>query len=211
MNPPTQTTLPKITPTKSLLYWRKSLINGAKCVPAVLTLEADGDLILVDNDSQVFSTQISSVKTKFSAWGTMTLTVDGKKYDFVGMPAPLSPAVSPQLSAEMNETEQAAAKRNQSMTTGGAGLTVGGVGVGIAGRAMNVAGASVAGAAGTVAGAAMGQYVYFSGLKTIKRWESTFVEAGLIAKKRKMRAMIYFIFGIIFVFVLLFLAGLSQR
>lgn len=194
MDPTTQPTAqPQIVPTKSLIYWRKSPINGAQCVPSILKLDENGMLTLEDDNAQAFSVPLSQVTAKFSSFGTMTLNVAGKKYDLVGTPAPLSPTPSSKLTDQVDPAQQETVSKNQTSTLAGGVMTAGGVGAGIAG--------SAAGAAGAVAGNVMMQYAYYRGLDAIKRWESAFMNAGLVKKKKSMRALMYVTLGVVFIFV----------
>jgi hypothetical protein len=194
MNPINQPTeQSQIVPTKSLIYWRKSPVNGAKCVPSILKLDENGLLTLEDDKAQAFSVPLSEVTASFSSWGTMTLNVGGRKYDFVGTPAPLSPTPSSKLTNQVDPTQQQVANGNQTVSTAGGALTAGGAGAAVAG--------SAAGAVGVVAGNVMMQYAYYKGLDAIKRWESTFMSAGLVKKKRSMRTLMYVTIAVAFIFI----------
>jgi hypothetical protein len=65
------------------MYWRKSKLLGWLCPTGILTFES-GRLRFVTENETVFDSPASAVSALFSGWGTLTITVEGKSYDFVG-------------------------------------------------------------------------------------------------------------------------------
>lgn len=165
------------TAYKSLLYWRKNLWNGAACVPVILMLE-DGVLTMKSaDDTTVFNESLEKVAVNFTGWGTMVLTMQGKKYDIVGMPAADSPAISDLQKAELSglksEEGVAEVKDAQPVVLGGTA-------------------ASATGNAGaTVVGAAISSAAYYRGLTSIREWKSLI--GSQEDQKKSMSYMTYFI------------------
>lgn len=130
----------KVTPVsersiKSGLYWRKSLWNGAATVPVVLTAEpatnanggSRGTLTMRDADGRGFSVDADRVTATWSRFGTMTLTVDGTRYDVVGAGSRISKSFSPEQRAELEQAATVASDAG-SWNWASAGLAVGSVG-----------------------------------------------------------------------------------
>lgn len=68
----------------SLPYWRKNKWNGAACKPVLMTLES-GRLRAWDQQGEaLFDAHIDAVEAKLSMAGTLTLRIEGRKWDFVG-------------------------------------------------------------------------------------------------------------------------------
>src|SRR6476661_821147 len=89
-------------PMKSLLYWRKSMINGAKTVPVIVAMDGAGMFSMRDAAGvPVFSVPAPQAAVRFTSMGTMVVTADGRKYDIVGVGASLSPSPSPWQMADM--------------------------------------------------------------------------------------------------------------
>jgi len=169
------------------IYWRQNLWNGAATVPAILKLE-NGVLSARSAKQEIFSTDIEQVSVRFSAFGTMLITVNGKQYDFTAVGA----GVSPTFTAEMvQEVEAKSVESNTTLTRIGALLNVGGAATGVAG--------------GQVAGATAMSAAYFSGLNAFKVWRDVFTAAGVISAKSvknfKKSAAIIFISIVVVVFV----------
>lgn len=75
----------------SLPYWRKNKWNGAACKPVLMTLES-GRLRAWDQQGEaLFDAHIDAVEAKLSMAGTLTLRIEGRKWDFVGRGAQVSP------------------------------------------------------------------------------------------------------------------------
>jgi len=170
------------------IYWRQNLWNGAATVPAILKLE-NGVLSARSAKQQIFSADIELVSVRFSAFGTMLITVDGKQYDFTGVGASISPTVTPEMIKEVEDAQGVSAT---TVTRIGAALYGAGVVTGVA--------------AGQVAGASAMTAAYFSGLNAFKIWRDVFTAAGVInaksVKNFKKTAAIIFIAIIVVVFVL---------
>ncbi|WP_347108249.1 hypothetical protein AAHB33_15400 [Paenarthrobacter sp. S56] len=182
-------------PIKSLLYWRKSKVNGAATVPVILSLDTAGLLSMQDADLvTMFAVPAHEAVVRFTSWGTMVLTIHGRRYDVVGVGASLSPQPSQaQISAVVGHSED---PTNVSRA-GSAGVALGNAG-GIG---------SVAGIAG---GAAM-QFAYYKGLEAIKAWQDAMPLAGATVLKSPMRAMLYFTLAVAAAVVIGLVALLAGR
>lgn len=77
-----------------IVYWRRSLWNGARCEPLLVTL-GPGALQARDRASTVvFQADPSTVTGRLTRLGTLLLTVDGRRYDLVGRGGSMSPEPS---------------------------------------------------------------------------------------------------------------------
>ncbi|MEU1710234.1 hypothetical protein ABZ478_33550 [Streptomyces sp. NPDC005706] len=75
-----------------IVYWRRSLWNGARCVPVVLSLVPD-ELRAQDRDGQVvFRGDPRKADGRLTRLGTLVINVEGKRYALVGRGSDLSPA-----------------------------------------------------------------------------------------------------------------------
>lgn len=170
---------------KSLLYWRKNLWNGSACVPVILALENGVLSMKTSDDTVVFKESIDQVLVQFTGWGTMVLTVAGKKHDIVGMPAADSPAIS-----ELQKTELS-------------GLTNQGASGGVRDTQPAVLGGTIATAAGpsgaSVVGAAVSTAVYYQGLTSIREWKALIGSPA--DQKRKLNNMTWFIALVVIVVI----------
>jgi hypothetical protein len=170
---------------KSLLYWRKNLWNGSACVPVILTLNGATLSMKAADDTVVFSEVVDQLSVQFTGWGTMVLTVAGKKYDIVGMPAADSPAISELQKAELSGLSSQAAndgvRDTQPAVLGGTIATVAGP-----------SGASVVGAAVSTA-------VYYQGLTSIREWKALIGSPA--DQKRKLNYMTLFIISVVIVVI----------
>jgi len=98
-----------------VVYWRRSLWNGARCVPVVLSL-LPGELRAQDRDGKVvFQGDPRQVDGRLTRLGTLLVTVGGKRYALVGRGADLSPAPSAGQQAAVSAVRQPPA-----VTDGGA-------------------------------------------------------------------------------------------
>jgi len=169
------------------IYWRKNLWNGAATVPVILKLE-NGILSARSAKAEIFSVDIDLVSVRFSPFGTMLISVDGKQYDFTSVGASISPAFTPEM---IQEVETKTPESNTTITRIGA----------VAYLAGKVSGQ----AAGEVAGAATMGAAYFSGLNAFKIWRDVFTAAGVISAKSvknfKKTAAIIFISIVVVVLV----------
>ena len=110
------------------LYWRKSRWNGAACVPVVLTARrspsgSGGSLTMRDGSGEGFSVDGSAVTATFSFLGTMTLVVDGTRYDVVGAGSGISKPFTEAQRAELAEASAVASDAG-SWSWASAGLAV---------------------------------------------------------------------------------------
>jgi len=90
------------------VYWRQSMINGAKTVPAILTLYS-GRLALSAQAGPAFDAWLQEVSISISKLSTMTLQVGGHKYAIVGRGSQISPAFSPEQVQQLGAAYQAGA------------------------------------------------------------------------------------------------------
>jgi len=75
-----------------IVYWRRSLWNGARCVPVVLSL-LPGELRAQDREGTVvFQGDPRKVDGRLTRLGTLLINVEGKRYALVGRGSDLSPA-----------------------------------------------------------------------------------------------------------------------
>ena len=174
------------TPIKSLLYWRKSKINGFLCVPAILTLDESKTLSLRDAKQNGFSVPLSEATFKFTTWGTMYITIAGKTYDILGMAAALSPSTTKEQDEEIRQAAGRNGSKNAALSSMGA-----------AGTAMS----SVSAGAGAL-GAISTELAYYDGLEAIKVWQEQIVKAGGVATTSKMKGMNYVLIGMAIVAVI---------
>ena len=193
MNEESQNT---ITPTKSLLYWRKSKLNGMDCVPVIISLDEAKTLSLktADNTTE-FSIPASQATVRFTNWGTMAITANGKTYDIVGVGAATSPDPTAEQLQEIHQSAGSNANEDTALS-----------GVGAAGTALSGASAG----AGIVGSAAM-QYAYYQGLEAIKAWQRELPKAGATIEASKMNAMKYFTFGIAALVVIFLVIALLTK
>jgi hypothetical protein len=115
------------------LYWRKSKLNGAKCLPAILSV-GGGRLRLSSAEELVFDVPCGEAEAHFSFLSTLTLTAAGTGFDLVGKGANLSPKFTSQQLAELERLRAQAASADASgvnaTTLGpGAGSVAGLIGV----------------------------------------------------------------------------------
>lgn len=183
---------------KSLLYWRKSMVNGAKTVPVIVAMDGAGMFSMRDAAGvPVFSVPAPQAAVRFTSMGTMVVTADGRKYDIVGVGASLSPSPSPWQVADM------------AAGPGGGTDPTGLSRAGSAGAAMSGAGGlgAVAGAAG---GAAM-MFAYYQGLDAIKAWQEALPNAGAAVQKSSMKAGLYISLGVVAAVVIGLVLALSLK
>lgn len=152
-------------PTISGLYWRKSLWNGFACIPVILRLDAN-TLTLKTRKGIEWQVMISETKCRFTAFGTMIITVNQKEYAFVVAGATVSRSFSKEQLAELGQTNgQYAVGADMAVRAGTAATTLGTGGA---------AGASIATAA--YAAAAVGN---------IDTWRGIFRSLSLLESENK--------------------------
>jgi hypothetical protein len=176
------------TPTKSLLYWRKSKLNGAACVPVIVSLDESKNFSMKTAEATEFSAPASSTVVAFTNWGTMVVSLNGKTYDIVGTGATTSPSPTAEQLSEVGAVDTG----NQTLSN-----------VGAAGAAAGAIDPTVG-----VAGSAAMQYAYYQGLEAIKAWQQELPKAGATVKASKMNAMKYFTLAIVGLLAVLFVVGL---
>ncbi|WP_240617817.1 MULTISPECIES: hypothetical protein [unclassified Pseudarthrobacter] len=185
-------------PMKSLLYWRKSMINGARTVPAIVAMDSAGTFSMHDADGvPVFSVPAAQAAVRFTSMGTMVVTANGRKYDIVGVGASLSPSPSSWQLAEMAAGADGRTDPTGLSRTGSAGAAMSGAG-GLG---------AVAGAAG---GAAM-MFAYYQGLDAIKAWQEALPNAGATVQKSSMKAGLYISLGVVAAVVIGLVVALSLK
>jgi hypothetical protein len=77
-----------------IVYWRRSVWNGARCEPVLVTLRPDGLQVRDRSLATVLQADPSAVTGRPTRLGTLVLTVEGQRYALVGRGASLSPAPS---------------------------------------------------------------------------------------------------------------------
>lgn len=185
-----------VQPVKSLLYWRKSKVNGAATVPVILALDPSGILTMKDaGQEMVFAAPVSQVSVRFTSWGTMVVQAQGRQHDIVGVGASLSPSPS---AAQLDELAEA-----QGGNTGSDGTATR---LGSSSAALSAVD-GMGTAAGVAGGIAM-EYAYFRGLEAIKAWQETLPLAGASVKKSSMKAMKYFTAAVLAALVIALLVGM---
>lgn len=129
------------------------------------------------DDTNIFNEPVKNITVRFTGWGTMVLTIAGKKYDFVGMPAATSPAISDLQKSELRgltSDEKASQSRDtQPAALGGAVATATG------------------NSGATIVGAAASTIVYYRGLSSIHEWKTLIGSSS--DQKKQLNFMTYFI------------------
>lgn len=169
---------------KSLLYWRKSKINGAKTVPVIVSMDSSGMFRMVDAaGAGVLTLPVQQASFRFTSMGTMVVTAQGRKYDLVGVGASMSPDPSREQKAEMKAASEDFKDRTALNRAGSAGASVSGAG-------------GVGGVAG-VAGSALMMFSYYEGLETIKAWQAVLPQTGAPVQTSTMKAGLYMMLGLV--------------
>jgi len=183
VSPSPSTAVPVATPfLKSGMYWRKSQFFGWLCPTGILTLE-DGRLRFVTAKETVFDSPVAAVAASFSGWGTLTLTVDGKSYDFVGSGGGMAGSFSAAQKAELAE----AAGRHTNPSVSAAGVGVSGA-ASIAGQV----GVGAIDVAGKLLGSSIGAGVYAAGVNILKQWPAVLESQGSSVKAKKANNLWWF-------------------
>jgi len=169
---------------KSLLYWRKSKINGAKTVPVIVSMDPSGMFRMVDAaGTAVLSLPVQQASFRFTSMGTMVVTAQGRKYDILCVGASMSPDPSPQQKAEMKAASDEFKDRTALNRAGAAGAAMSGAG-------------GVGGVAG-LAGSALMMFAYYEGLETIKAWQAVLPQTGAPVQTSAMKAGLYMMLGLV--------------
>lgn len=169
---------------KSLLYWRKSMINGAKTVPVVVSMDSSGIFRMVDAAGvSVLSLPVQQASFRFTTMGTMVVEAQGRKYDILGVGASLSPSPSAAQVAEMQGAPSGHKDPTDLSRAGSAGAAMSGAG-------------GLGGVAG-VAGSAAMMFAYYQGLEAIKAWQEVLPGTGAPVRKSSMRAGRYMALGLV--------------
>ncbi|GAA3779600.1 hypothetical protein [Micromonospora maritima] len=78
----------------SIVYWRRSIWNGVRCVPVLMTLD-QGWLRARDRHGvEVFAVPAAQVGGRLTRLGTLLLDVGGRRYALVGRGSDVSPRPS---------------------------------------------------------------------------------------------------------------------
>ncbi|MER7992845.1 hypothetical protein [Micromonospora chalcea] len=86
-----------------IVYWRRSLWNGLRCVPVLMTLD-EGWLRAGDrHGAEVFAAPVGQVEARGTIFGTMLLTVGSHRYALVGVGATVSPPPSREQLRRLDE------------------------------------------------------------------------------------------------------------
>mgnify|MGYP001042641600 CR=1 FL=1 len=169
---------------KSLLYWRKSKINGAKTVPVIVSMDSSGMFRMVDAAGvSVLSLPVQQASFRFTSMGTMVVTVQGRTYDLLGVGASMSPDPSAEQKAEMKAASDDFKDRTALNRAGTAGAAMSGAG-------------GVGGVAG-IAGSALMMFSYYEGLETIKAWQAVLPQTGAPVQTSTMKAGLYMMLGLV--------------
>ncbi|WP_459714977.1 hypothetical protein [Actinophytocola sp. KF-1] len=113
------TPAPHVVDFAAGLYWRKSKLNGRKCVPAILSVTG-GRLRLSAVDGVAFDVPCAEARARFTVFSTMVLTAAGRRFDLVGTGAAMSPKFTTAQLAELD------ALRARATTSGATGMFGGG-------------------------------------------------------------------------------------
>ena len=169
---------------KSLLYWRKSKINGAKTVPVIVSMDPSGMFRMVDAAGvSVLSLPVQQASFRFTSMGTMVVTAQGRAYDVLGVGASMSPDPSPEQKAEMKAAVADYKDRTALNRAGSAGAAMSGAG-------------GLGGVAG-LAGSALMMFSYYEGLETIKAWQAVLPQTGASVQTSTMKAGLYMMLGLV--------------
>lgn len=192
---------PTVTPTKTLLYWRKSLfsVKPSNVVPVILSLDQDGQFTMKTADNtKIIDSQARDLTVRFTGWGTMLIKTSDKEYAFTGVGASYSPDPSQEQIEEIKAVDGNNAAKDSNLTR-----------VGAAGSAL--AGVGAAGAGASIAGSAASQYAYYQGLSSIRDWQHVFDQAGAKVTKSSMRFMMYFTLALAVIVVVGLIITLSAK
>ena len=180
--PSTPATAPAL-PLKSGMYWRKSKLFGWLCPTGILTLEEER-LRFVTEKETVFDAPTSSVSASFSGWGTLTITVDGTSYDFIGSGGGMAGSFS---AAQKSEIAQAAGKHTSGSLAAAAVATPAGASAIAAANGLRAIDAL-----GTLVGSSIGAGVYASGVNILKQWPAVLEAQGASVRAKKPNYMWWF-------------------
>ncbi|MBK3639394.1 hypothetical protein [Streptomyces sp. MBT33] len=87
-----------------IVHWRRSMWNGARCEPVLVSLHP-GDLQVRDRSlGTVLQADPRAVTGRLTRLGTLVLTVEGRRYALVGRGASLSPAPSADQQRALEDT-----------------------------------------------------------------------------------------------------------
>lgn len=99
-------TVPAVEPDvtlASIVYWRRSIWNGRRCVPVLMTLDQSRLRARDRHGAEVFAAPVGQVRGRLTRLGTLLLTVDGRRYDVVGRGSDISPSPSPEQRRGLDE------------------------------------------------------------------------------------------------------------
>ncbi|MEU8591633.1 hypothetical protein AB0C59_32295 [Streptomyces sp. NPDC048664] len=77
-----------------IVHWRRSVWNGARCEPVLVTLGPGGLHVRDRSLGTVLQADPRAVTGRLTRLGTLVLAVDGRRYAFVGRGASSSPTPS---------------------------------------------------------------------------------------------------------------------
>ncbi|MEU5274839.1 hypothetical protein AB0G87_00320 [Streptomyces asoensis] len=92
------------TAHSGIVHWRRSLWNGARCEPVVVTLRPDSLHLRDRSLGTVVQVDPRAVTGRLTRLGTLVLTIDGRRYALVGRGASLSPAPSADQQQALNDS-----------------------------------------------------------------------------------------------------------
>lgn len=87
-----------------IVHWRRSVWNGARCEPVLVTLRPDGLQVRDRSLGTVLQADPRAVTGRLTRFGTLVLTVGARHYAFVGRGASLSAAPSAEQQRALEDT-----------------------------------------------------------------------------------------------------------
>ncbi|MFF5173534.1 hypothetical protein ACFY3U_12940 [Micromonospora sp. NPDC000089] len=87
----------------SIVYWRRSLWNGRRCVPVLMILDQGWLRARDAAGAELFAARVDQVSGRLTRLGTLVLTVADRRYALVGRGSDISPDPSPEQRRECGE------------------------------------------------------------------------------------------------------------
>jgi hypothetical protein len=87
----------------SIVYWRRSIWNGRRCVPVLMILDQGWLRARDRSGAELFAVPAGQVSGRLTWLGTLLLTVGGRRYAVVGRGSDISPGPSPEQRQECAE------------------------------------------------------------------------------------------------------------
>ncbi|MFG1678284.1 hypothetical protein [Micromonospora sp. NPDC049282] len=86
-----------------VVHWRRSLWNGRRCVPVLMTLDQGWLRARDRHGAEVFAAPAGQVEGRLTRLGTLLLTVGGRRYPIVGRGSDISPSPSAEQRRALDE------------------------------------------------------------------------------------------------------------